>query len=446
MLRDSLADSSGRNIEQVEIRFAPGVTTGQVIAAWNATAASTEILRMGFLIANGEPVGIQSRAGETALQIINNPPDSWESWLAHDRLQPLPLDGGLPWRISFWPDLGKLVWTFHHALLDGRSIIKILRASQSLLNGSAESPAPLKHAVWIPPDPAEITEAAAFHRRAFSTLERLIPEFPLDQTGVPAQVRRSLGTESAAAIESAARELEVTAPTLVTWAWAQAVARASGAAAVAIGQVRSGPPNPTQAGFSMNTVPLVISRDADPQKLRRQLLAMRGIETVSPRDLPADVFQNTGGPWPGGILMVEHGTLHHQVGSSPEIVEMLLHETSGEPLLASAWIHPSLDLEVETDGKSFGPQAASCLLDLWANILKSIVVHRAGNARLPESMELQLDSWENGGEPISNRHVSSLWRETTAKFGTSLRSMDSRVAAHVYGTLRPRRPSCRTAV
>jgi hypothetical protein len=111
---------------QVEIHFTPGVTAGQIITAWDATAAAVDILRMGCLIAHSEPMGIQSRAGESSIRVIQDPPESWESWLARDRLQPLPLDGGLPWRISYVPDLGKLVWTVHHALLDGRSITKIL--------------------------------------------------------------------------------------------------------------------------------------------------------------------------------------------------------------------------------------------------------------------------------------------------------------------------------
>lgn len=418
MLRDSLADPCGRNIEQVEIHFTPGVAAGQIITAWDATAAAVDILRMGFLVADGEPVGIQNRAGESSIQVIQDPPESWKSWLARDRLQPLPLDGGLPWRISYVPDLGKLVWTVHHALLDGRSITKILQAFHGFLSGGTGPPAPLRVAFLTPPAPNEITEATAFHRRAFAAVERTLPEFPLDQTGVPARANQRLGAEIAAAIESAARAMAVTAPTLVTWAWAQAVAKSSGAAAVAIGQVRSGPPRHGQAGFSMNTVPVVISRDADPQALRSHLLAMRGIENVSPRDLPSDVFQNAGGPWPGGILMVERGTLHHQVGLSPEISGMILHEHSGEPLLASAWIHPSLDLEVETNGHPFGPLAATCLLDLWADVLKSIAINPAGIDRLPESMERQLDSWENGGEPIANRHVSCMWGEISAKFAS----------------------------
>jgi|GEM_PF-1123693 len=425
MLRGSLAGTTGENVEQVEIDFHADLAMDRVISAWAATVERTIALRTGFVILDGEPSGVQTIAVETPVLTDLRIPPSWETWLANDRQVPFPLAGGLPWRAVLWPEARKLIWTFHHALLDGRSITKILRAFQARLSGMDE-PGDLVLEIGSPRAPAEIAAAAEFHRRAFAEIEASQPEFPADQDNLPAHVHRSLGPEAAARIEAAALEMEVTAPTLLTWAWGQAVACAAGTDVVAVGQVRSGPPRPGQAGFFMNTVPLVIHRAARGpaapvlQEFRKRLLAMRSIENVAPQDLPADIFQETGGPWPGGIVMVERGTLHHEVGKSEVIESMTLHELGGEPLLASAWIHPDLRLEVEVNGTSYGPRAAESLLDHWAAIVLAIAEEKSAETddltALPASMRETLLRQETGGEPVAHLHLATAWRDASETF------------------------------
>ena len=415
MLRGSLAGWTGENVEQVEVDFAEGMGAEQVVAAWKLTVENTAALRSGFVIREGEPCGMRPVAVETAVRIETRVPASWEIWRADDRRTPLPLDGGLPWRAVLWPDARKWIWTFHHALLDGRSITKILVAFQARLIAAVDS-RKLELAIFTPPAAEEVAAAADFHRRAFAAIEAFHLNFP-DVTG-NSHAHRCLGADAAARLESAARRLDATTATLLTWAWGQTVACAAGADAVAVGQVRSGPPRPGQAGFSMNTVPLVIRR-AGPdsaevwlREFRQQLLAMRAIESVSPQDLPAGIFQETGGPWPGGIVMVERGSLHHQVGKSEVIEAITLHELGGEPLLASAWIHPELRLEVEVNS---GPAAAG-LLDHWAAIVTAIADEAADPILLPAAMREVLAAWENGGEAVAALHLATAWHEAVGKF------------------------------
>ena len=146
----------------------------------------------------------------------------------------------------------------------------------SSASNRTEEPGDLELAVCSPPAPAEIAAAAEFHRRAFAEIEAAQPEFPADRKNLPAHVHRCLGPEAAARIESAALQMEVTAPTLLTWAWGQAVACAAGTDAVAVGQVRAGPPRPGQAGFFMNTVPLAIRRAAPGPALRFSKISANG--------------------------------------------------------------------------------------------------------------------------------------------------------------------------
>ncbi len=418
MLRGALERASGANVEQVEVVFSAGLAMDRVAAAWAATVARTEALRMGFVIRDGEPCGLRAVPSGSPLQIISEIPASWENWLAADRLQPFPLDGGLPWRAVLWPQARKLVWTFHHALLDGRSIAKILAAFQARLS-EGQDPGELGWAAACVPGPDEIALAADFHRRAFAEIEAIEPEFPADSQTTPAQVHRSLGAETVARLEAAALRMDVTAPTLVTWAWGQAVARTAGAGTGAVvGQVRSGPPRPGQAGFSMNTVPLAIPCGG-PEALhefREQLLAMRAIENVAPQDLPAGVFQQAAGPWPGGAIMVECGDLHHQVGKSQAIDSITLHQLSDAPLLASAWIHPELRMEVEVDGRSCGSRQAQSLLDQWAAIVTALAGGAEDPTALPATMRERLTQWENGGAAASHLHLAVAWRDAADRF------------------------------
>ena len=428
MLRSSLDGSVGFNVEQAELGFPDGVSMTEVENAWIETVMRTDVLRSGFLLHDGEPRGIVALETSDPLRVESGTPSSWEKWFSDDRSAPFPLGGGQPWRAVMWPEARKLVWTFHHALLDGRSIATILRAFQARLTG-LEDPGNLELAVFPIPNSAEIEMALEFHRAAFAEVEPCEPEFPFDSGGPPACVQCTLGAETAARLESVAERMEVTAPTLLTWSWGQVVAAAAGVEAVAIGQVRSGPPTPNRAGFSMNTVPLVIERYSKGplktvlQEFRQLLLSLRDVENVSPQDLTSGIFNEVGGPWPGGGLMIQRGDLAHQMGLTDAITSIRLHEKSGENLLASAWVHPDMLMEVEVDGSQFGKEAAQTMLDHWASIVRNLA-----NDSLEESQELcsfpteaknKLSMLEFGGEPGPLQHLARAWDESSRSFETA---------------------------
>jgi hypothetical protein len=141
MLRDSLASpGAGCHVEQVEIRFSGQVDAARVASAWRETVARTEVLELAFRIDGGIPGGWES-ATPAELSKCDGPlPDSWDGWLQTDRHQPLLFPGTVPWRVMFWPGDMRLVWTFHHALLDGRSIARILHGFLKRVAGGAAEP------------------------------------------------------------------------------------------------------------------------------------------------------------------------------------------------------------------------------------------------------------------------------------------------------------------
>lgn len=415
MWRDSLLHRDGRNIEQVEIRFREGVEKGRVVAAWRATVMATAALRQRFLSGDGEPVG-SYLSGTVAepLVLSDDVPHVWSEWLATDRTIPLA-EGGQPWRAVYFPDARTFVWTFHHALLDGRSISRILRAFIERIEGAGD-PGSLELATHSKADTEVLAAAAIFHKEACAGVEELRLEFPADPLGAPAKVTRRLGAQLVDALEAAASRWEVTVPTLVTWAWGQAVTRLSGSGKTAVGQIRAGAPQPGCAGFSMNTVPLAIERfdggdiGVALQQFRDQWLALRAFETISPGCLPAGTFDPQTGPWPGGVVMVERGALADQVGGGNVIDAIRLHEYAGETLLASAWIRPDLDLEVETDGSRFGGHAAQVMIEQWASVLKALCHPTCEDPTgiSPEMRESALRH-ESGGPPAARLHLTDAW-------------------------------------
>ncbi len=348
MLGDSLmaASAAGQHIEQVEIVFTAELTSKKVIAAWLETVAQTEALQMAFRIVNGNPVGWEKApAREISIQEVL--PVSWERWLAADRSREILIPQQVPWRVVYWPEARHFLWTFHHALLDGRSMTRIL---QNFLKRIAGEPAEF---LAIAPWHNHSLHEAAMAVNAFQeTLLRLEPagmKFSTESADGGKAVC-FLGHEVLTALEAIALEIKVTVATILIWAWGQAVIERSATQATMVEQVRCGIPQPGMAGFTMNILPVLVHRAVDGevekplQELRAQLLGLRAIEQVS-------WIEHADGL---SVIMIEYGTLEHilrgGVGGN-RIESVMLHECEGVSLAATAHLLPDLRLEVEGPSK-----------------------------------------------------------------------------------------------
>ena len=370
MLRDSLAASGdGLHVEQVEIVFRNEHPQGEVAAAWDATVACTEALQMAFVIEHGQPVAWRKIPLTNGSKWSGHAPALGENSLAADRLRPLLRQDVLPWRVAYWPSERRFVWTFHHALLDGRSITRILHGFLNCLH-DGQSPERLPITTWFPANGQTIAKAKRVLCEEFAGL-KLTERAPFSESHVTKKAVRCLGYESAARLECYAAAMQVSAANILTWLWGQVIAHVSGRDAAVVEQVRCGSPQAGKAGFSMNTLPLVIwqansdSVGSQMQKFRTHLLAMREIEAVASYDLPSHVTALTNDPW-SSVIMIERGTLIHMADPCRRVESITLHEFSGETLTAAAYLLPDLQLEVE-GGEN------QRLLDVWANLLANII-------------------------------------------------------------------------
>jgi len=361
MLRDSLAGGEpGAHVEQVEVVFADAVDGEHFAAAWAMTVAATEVLQMTFVIRGDEPVGWEKAEQAATLEWTAPTPTRLEKWRAADRVSPLLVPGTTPWRAVYWPDDRRFIWTFHHALLDGRSITRVLRGFfRSLREGIPPETSAVT--VWTLPDDRMKARAERIFQQEFAGLK---PVGEFSEAPVPPKAVRCLGKGAAARLESVAKAMRVSPATLLMWCWGQAVVKSSGADTAIVEQVRCGTPQEGRTGFTMNTLPLSIHRaaadplDAQLQKFRARLMAMREIESIAPYDLPPEVVALTNSPW-SSVIMIEGGTPEHMAGGGKLVESVTLHEWPGESLTAVAYHLPDLRLEVE------GPRNAE-LLERWS--------------------------------------------------------------------------------
>lgn len=408
---------AGHECEQVVLLFKERLLPEVVEEAWRATVAATEGLQKGTVFEKGQAVGWEPRQPRRRLEIAESEPESFEAWLHQDRQRDFRWDDDVPWRAIYWPTRGRWVWTFHHALLDGRSLTRVLQAFLQRLKGGVAPP--LAWIPWRPTTEGEKAAAAAY----LAQLPAIEPKERLD-FAAPARgrARRVLGAAVLEKLEAVARTADVTPATLVLWAWGHANLLASGAPSTVLGQVRAGPPQ-HGAGFSMNTLPVVMERPDEAslatdswRALREQTLAWRAFERLAPEDmarLPAPASRAA--EWES-VVMIERGTLWHQLGEAATsmLTSADLHEVSSSPLLASAYLHPDLQLEVEA-AAPVGQPGAEALLDYWAAILTRCAEKGGGLAaelvQLPEETERWLRRVGDGGPVMEGpTHLATAWR------------------------------------
>ena len=349
----------GHHVEQVVVVFSPSVMPKQIMSAWVETVASTEALRLQFLREDAGWLGVPFTGVIGGLDTEIPRPESWEEWLAADRTRSLLTPGCVPWRAVYWPEAGRFIWTFHHAMLDGRSITRILKGFVERIEG--KNPGRLRLSRWQPA-PAEAFKSVRA-MLAHDFIEQAC-RFSPDQD-LPEPAVCHLGEAFLERLESLTKLMEVTVPTLITWSWGQALARERRVSRVVVEQLRAGSPQPGAAGFTMNSLPVQIVKacrgDAldDLHAFREQLLELRKFENVSLEDFCI------GYPLDNSVIMVEHRTLAHEL-SGPIIEALALHEAKGEALGATAHLLPDLRLEVEGPGRH-------AYLKAWIEVLEDQV-------------------------------------------------------------------------
>ncbi|GGW45917.1 non-ribosomal peptide synthetase [Streptomyces lucensis JCM 4490] len=284
-------DEAGHGLYVEQITFvADGARDPRTLAAaWQHVVDHTPVLRTSVAL-HGVPVPLQIVHRTAALPVTEHdwsglPPErrdaELERLLADERARGLALDRAPLLRLALvrlGPDAVRVVWTFHHVLLDGWSVFHVLSdvmAAHAALSRGERPRLPERrpfadYAAWLA---ARETGSAEEHWRAvLNGLSGPTP-LPYDRRPAPGTTARSgtwlsqrLGAEETHRLQEFARRHRLTLNTLVQGAWALLLARWSGERDVCFGTTVSGRPADlpgadTITGLFITTLPARIGVD-----------------------------------------------------------------------------------------------------------------------------------------------------------------------------------------
>ncbi|MGW2263282.1 amino acid adenylation domain-containing protein [Streptomyces koyangensis] len=291
MVLHTLLDTDrGLYLEQNHIELA-GVARPELLAtAWQRIVDRTPVLRTA-IVRQGVPeplqvVRRQARIDVTTLDWRERDDagrrEATAAYLTADRARGLDLATAPLSRVAvalLGDDRVQLFWTFHHALLDGWSAMRLLAevlAEYATLAGGGEraprTPRPYREFVaWLLGQ--DHTEAERYWRRALAGWTAPTP-LPCDHPRPPGHTSASsaraelrVRDAEATALHTAARRAGVTMNTLVQGVWALLLSRWSGQDQVCFGATAAGRPAELDGvmdmiGLFINTLPVRVDADA----------------------------------------------------------------------------------------------------------------------------------------------------------------------------------------
>ncbi|MEV5427836.1 non-ribosomal peptide synthase/polyketide synthase [Streptomyces sp. NPDC052701] len=286
-------DEAGQGLYVEQITFVvDGVREPRLLAAaWQHVVDRTPVLRTAVAL-RGVPVPLQVVHRTAALPVTEH---DWsalapavretelERLLAEDKARGLALDRAPLLRlhlIRLAEDQVRVVWTFHHVLLDGWSVFHVLSdvlASHAALARGEEPRLPERrpfadYAAWLAG--RDTAEAEEHWRAALAGLTAPTP-LPYDRRpGRDATARSGtwlsmrLGAGETARVQDFARRHRLTLNTVAQGAWALLLARWSGEREVCFGTTVSGRPADlpgadTITGLFITTLPARVAVDGD---------------------------------------------------------------------------------------------------------------------------------------------------------------------------------------
>lgn len=297
-------------IEQIVCRLGHSIDIARLRACWQWASERHAVLRTGFRWSDGEPMQEVQERAPMPFEIRDHArlgeaerDAELARFLEEDRERGFDLSRAPLARLALFvqgPSEHVLVWTFHHALLDGRSFTRVLREVFERYDGLEDDPP-------APPPFRRHCEHLARRdtraERAFWTEHLAGFRAP---TPVPAarsareapsrrrhdEIERTVGADAIARLIVLGRERGFTLANAVQAAWAIALARHARTDDVCFGSTRAARHSSVEGALDMvgcliNTVPLrVVVRPDEPvtgllRSLRDLNVAVRPHEQAS---------------------------------------------------------------------------------------------------------------------------------------------------------------------
>ncbi len=409
MLLHYLKDpAAGTDVEQIVCSLAEGIEAGPLRQAWERAIQRHPVLRTAFRYEDGE---------EPAQAVYLEMPLVWEeldwrreedveqslkAFLTTDRHRPFDMKCGSLLRLTLIrvsDSEYKLVWTFHHILMDGRSFPLILNEVfdyyEAICEGREFTPAlprPYRDYInWL--QQQDHSKGEAYWREqlsGFTSPTRLAVSSARhsDIAGTDRQgdERQFVSSATTSKLVNFAEDHGLTLNTLVQGAWALLLSRYSGEDEVLYGVVRAGrkssiPGADEMIGLFMNTLPLRvrINRDATVvdwlKQLRAQWTGMRDYEHTPLVQVQKVSSIPHGIPLFDSILMFDNYQLDELLkrqGGKWATRSFRLYEQTGYPITLTVYSGTELCLQIEFDRSLYRADAIQRMLGHLRTLLESM--------------------------------------------------------------------------
>ncbi len=293
----------------------------------------------------------------------------------------------------------RFVWTFHHALLDGRSSMLVLKelfacyeAFRRCQDVNLPPTRPFRRYIdWL--ENQDLRKVEQFWRRALNGFTAATPlvvdhthRAVLDEEGYGTRTIR-LSRTLTSGLQSLAREHQLTPNTLLHGAWALLLNRYSGEEQVVFGATKSVRPAVLEGAESMvglfiNTLPIRVHLSTEMsllpwvKELRSQWIGIREYEHAPLTKAHGWSDIPPGEPLFESILIFENYLLNSALraqGGSWKSREFQLLGPANYPITVTGYLDQELLLEIGYDRRRFDEDTVGRMLEHLQTLIKGIV-------------------------------------------------------------------------
>nr|VFJ54365.1 MAG: amino acid adenylation domain-containing protein [Candidatus Kentron sp. FW] len=455
MLFHTLYDpESGQYIEQLDYRLQGDVDTRMLQKAWQALVDRHSALRTAFRYGGDNPVQIVLKQAEVPWTEYD-----WREFTEEERERQRDglleaerhrgFDFANPPLMCFQviretPDSWRLLWHYHHILMDGWSMIILFGEFFTFYTALHRGEAPRlpsanryqNYIAWLVQQDQQATRDYWRKKLAGFDTPMPIPIIQQRERQSPDyhEATLTLSSEQTHDLNRFAREQRVTLNTLVQAAWATLLGRYSGEDDVVFGVTTSGrnvpiPGIETMVGLFINTLPLRAGLDGDLSTLLHALQSQQQQDNRYAYTSLADIQR-----WsdiPGGmalfdsIIVFENSSLSDALEKQDELpfeitdIEVIAY--SNYPITLMVLPAETLGFKLTFDQNRIDPGAITCLLGHLEVLLGAMVQGPESDIhRLPILTEAErqrvLVEWNDTKVPYpQDKCVHELFEEQVAK-------------------------------
>ncbi len=427
------AKNSGIDIEQIICSLAEPVQIEPLKSAWRQIADRHDVLRTSFHWQDrDEPSQEVHRTVELPFDVTDmsklsrgQQAGEFANWLHQDRVAGFQLDRAPLFRLNLFrlaENEWTLVWTLHHAILDGRSfpivLSEVFRTYDAQLKGTGvDLPAGRPYSDYIEfLNSLDVSLSEKYWRGILKGFASSTPLTALESaTGERGhgEEQIQLSPEASKALAELASRERFTVNNAVQAAWAVVLNRYSGSSDIVFGSTRACrsflPRAGSMVGTFINTLPVRVKVTDEHSifELLRQIRASQ-IEVRDYEHTPLTRIQSWSELAPGSslfesILVFDHAPLNSQMKSAYlnwENRKVTLQEHTNFPITLYANSEPELTLRIAYDRSRFSRANIQRALEHLRIVLEEIatgVDKKTAELRMltqPERIQL-IETWND---------------------------------------------------